>query len=89
MFFLYFKSDGRISVPVRKGDPDIATLNKEVNCGIGSGVNWNNVDLFYAPDENFDDPDDFQKYAATGKYYIENNEIKENLDWKESEEHEL
>lgn len=88
MFFLYLKSNGKISVPVRKGDPDIRTLNKEMNCGIGSGVKWDNVDLFYVPDEEFDDPDDFQKYAATGKYYVKNNEIKENLDWTESEEEE-
>lgn len=88
MYFLYYKSDGHISLPVRRGEPDLKTLNKEVNCGIGSGVKWENVDLFFAPDEDFDDPEDFQKWAPTGKFYIENNEIKENLDWEEPEEEE-
>jgi len=84
MYFLYLKSNGEISVPIRQGEPDNRTVNKEVNCGIGSGVKWQNVDLFYAPDEEF--PDDFQKWAATGKYYVDGDEIKENLDWREPEE---
>jgi len=84
MYFLYLKSNGEISVPIRQGEPDSRTINKEADCGIGGGVKWENVDLFYSPDEEF--PDDFQKWAATGKYYINGNEIKENLDWKEPEE---
>lgn len=84
MFFLYLKSNGEIIVPIQTGEPDIKTLNKEIKCGIGSGIKWENVDLFYALDNEF--PDDFQKSAATGKYYVENDEIKENLDWEESEE---
>lgn len=50
MYFLYLKSNGKISVPIRIGEPDIKTLNKEADCGIGSGVKWENVDLFYAPE---------------------------------------
>lgn len=85
MFFLYLKSNGEISPPLRKGEPDLRTLNKEANCGIGSGIKWENVDLFYAPDEDFGEVCDFCKWAAAGKYYIENNEIKERFGWQEPE----
>lgn len=84
MFFLYLKSSGQIGEPIHQGKPSQRALNKEVNCEIGSGIKWENVDLFYAPDDEF--PDDFQKWAITGKYYVDGNEIKENLDWKEPEE---
>lgn len=86
MFFVYLKATGQISPPVRSGEPDQRTLNKEPDCQIGSGVRWDNNELFYASDSEF--PDDFQKWATTGKYYIENNEIKENLDWIEPKEEE-
>lgn len=86
MYFLYLKSNGEIIVPIRQSEPDINTLNKEVNCNIGSGVKWENVDLFYSPDEEF--PDDFVRTAPLGKYYVDGNEIKENLDWEEPEEEE-
>jgi len=69
------------------GRPDQRTLDKEPDCGIGGGVKWENVDLFYAPDEEF--PDDFQKWAPEGKYYVDDDEIKENLDWEEPEEEEM
>ena len=81
MYFIYLKSSGAISPPIRRGKPDDRTLNKEADCGIGGGVRWDNNDLFYAPDDEF--PDDFQKWASTGKYYVINNEIKENLGWIE------
>ncbi len=84
MHFLYLKLNGEISPPTKFGEPGQKTLNKEANCDIGSGVKWENVDLFYAPDNEF--PEDFQRWAATGKYYVENDEIKENLDWVEPEE---
>lgn len=84
MFFLYLKSNGEIIVPIHKGEPSIRALNKEVDCEIGSGIKWGNVDLFYSPDEEF--PDDFARTAPLGKYYIDSNEIKENLDWIEPEE---
>ena len=87
MYFLYLKSNGEISLPVRMGRPDQRTLDKEPDCGIGGGVKWENVDLFYAPDEEF--PDDFQKWAPEGKYYVDDDEIKENLDWEEPEEEEM
>ena len=93
MYFLYFKSNGAISVPIRKREPGIRTLNKEVNCEIGSGINWENVDLFCAPDEEF--PEDFARTAPLawgefdrGKYYVDGDEIKENLDWEEPPEEE-
>lgn len=89
MYFLFRKSDGQISVPVRRGEPDLRTINKEPDCGIGSGVKWENVDLFYAPDEDFVDPIagcDFCKNAPLGKYYIDNGEIKETAGWQEPEE---
>lgn len=92
MFFLYLKSTGQIVPPIHKGEPSNQALNKELNCELGSGIKWENVDLFFAPDEDFeelDDGSDFHKWATTGKYYIENNEIKENLDWEEPEEEEL
>ncbi len=85
MFFLYLKENGEIIIPIRQGEPDDKTIKKETNCGIGSGVKWDNVDLFYASDEEFDDPRDFIKWAPQGKYYIENNEIKENPGWQEPE----
>lgn len=88
MHFIYLKSSGAISPPVKLGKPDDRTLNKEADCGIGFGVKWGTNDSFYAPDDEF--PDDFQKWAATGKYYVDVNvspcEIKENLDWVEPEE---
>lgn len=87
MFFLYLKSNGEISEPIHKGEPDTKTLNKEADCGIGRGVKWQNVDLFYSPDEEF--PDDFQEWATEGKYYVDGNEIKENLDWIEPREEEI
>lgn len=86
MYFLYRKDNGEISLPIRYGAPDQRTLSKEFDCGIGSGVKWQNVDLFYAPDDEF--PEDFQRWATTGKYYVDDNEIKENLDWIEPEESE-
>lgn len=89
MYFLFFKvthiQAGQIMQPV-KGEPDIASVSKESNCSLGRGVHWENVDLFYAPDEEF--PEDFQKWAATGKYYVENDKAEENLDWVEPEEEE-
>jgi hypothetical protein len=84
MYFLYLKSDGAISPPIKKGEPETAAINKELNCSLGSGIKWNNVDLFYAPDEEF--PEDFQETASLGKYYIKNDEVKENLDWEPEEE---
>lgn len=86
MYFLYLKLNGEISVPIRQGEPDAKILNKEIDCGIGSGIKWENVDLFYSPDEDF--PDDFARTAPLGKYYVESNEVKENLDWEEPEEEE-
>ena len=86
MYFLYIKSNGKISPPIRYGEPSQETLDKKPDCEIGLGVKWENVDLFYAPDEEF--PEDFQKWAATGKYYVNGNEIAENLDWVEPEEEE-
>lgn len=83
MFFLYLKSNGKIIVPIRQGEPDRKTIDKEKECGIGSGIKWENVDLFYSPDEKF--PDDFARTAPLGKYYVDGNEIKENLDWEEPE----
>lgn len=84
MYFLYLKQTSEIIVPIRTCEPDKRTLNKEPDCGIGGGVKWQNVDLFYAPDEEF--PADFQEWAATGKYYIDRGEIKENLAWVKPEE---
>lgn len=86
MYFLYRKSNGKISVPIRQGEPDQKTLSKEANCSVGSGIKWENVDLFYAPDDEF--PDDFARTAPLGKYYIDGNEMKENFDWMELEEEE-
>ncbi len=82
MYFLYLKSNGEIIVPVRLGHPDKRTIAKEPDCGIGSGIKWHNVELFYS-DEEF--PDDFVRTAPLGKYYIEDNEVKENADWIEPE----
>ena len=84
MYFLYLKLNGKISAPIRHGMPSQRTLSKELDCEIGSGIKWQNVNLFYAPDEEF--PEDFCKWAATGKYYVDGNEVKENLDWVEPEE---
>lgn len=84
MYFLYRKDNGEISPPVKSGQPDQRTLDKEVNCGIGSGVKWENVDLFYSLDENF--PKDFFRTAPLGKYYIKNDEIEEDKTWEESDE---
>lgn len=86
MYFLYRKDSGEISPPIKYGEPDQHTLNKKSNCGIGSGIKWDNVNLFYAPDKEF--PEDFQKWVATGKYHVDDNEIKENLGWIEPEESE-
>lgn len=86
MFFLYMKTNGEIIIPVRAGEPDDKTTNKEANCGIGSGVKWDNVELFYAPDEEF--AEDFVRTAPLGKYYIKNNEVKKRIGWKEPEEKE-
>ena len=80
MYFLYLKSNGEISPPIKKGEPEAAAINKELNCSLGSGIKWNNVDLFYALDNEFSE--DFYEAASLGKYYIEDNEIKENLNWK-------
>ena len=87
MYFLYLKSTGAITVPIRSGKPDERTLNKDVDCGIGSGVKWENVDLFYAPDGEF--ADDFKEWAAEGKYYIDSDEVKENLKWIKPEREEM
>ena len=84
MYFLYLKSTGAISPPIRSGKPDERTLNKEIDCGIGGGVKWENVDLFYAPDEEFSG--DFQEWAGEGKYYISGDEVKENVDWVQPKE---
>lgn len=84
MFFLYLKPNGEIIVPIRNGEPDDKTIKKEVNCGIGSGVKWENVDLFYASDNEF--VDDFVRTAPLGKYYIKDNEVKKRLGWKEPKE---
>jgi len=86
MYFLYLKETGKITMPIRQGKPDERTLNKKPNCGIGSGVKWENVDLFYAPGDEF--PEDFQEWAAEGKYYVDGDEIKENMDWVQPEEEE-
>lgn len=90
MYFIYLKSSGAISPPVRFGKPDDRSLNKEANCGIGSGVKWGTNDLFYAEDSEF--PDDFQEWAADGKYYIDvevtPHEVKENEAWEEPLEEE-
>ena len=87
MYFLYLKSSGAISHPILKGEPEAETVNKELNCSLGSGIKWNNVDVFYASDEEF--PEDFIETAPLGKYYIKNDEIEENLDWKPEEEERL
>ena len=81
MYFLYFKSNGEIIVPIRRGEPDAKVLGKDANCGIGSGVKWENVDLFYSPDDEF--PNDFARTAPLGKYYVNGDRIKENLEWEE------
>lgn len=83
MYFLYLKSDGTISLPIIKDKPEKAAVNKELKCSLGSGIKWNNVDLFYAPDDEFSE--DFQETASLGKYYVENNEVKENLKWEPEE----
>jgi len=84
MYFLYLKTTGEISVPMRLGKPDERTINKEPDCGIGGGVKWHNVDLFYADDGDF--PDDFQENAPLGKYYVKNDEIKKTVGWKKPKE---
>jgi hypothetical protein len=83
MYFLYLKSNGVISPPVKIGEPEAATVNKELKCSLGSGIRWDNIDLFYAPDDEF--PEDFIETASLGKYYIENNEVKEDLNWEPEE----
>ena len=84
MYFLYLKSDGVISPPVKRGEPEMAATNKELNCSLGSGIKWDNVDLFYAPDSEF--ADNFIETASQGKYYIENNTVKEDLNCTPLEE---
>ncbi len=86
MYFLYRKDNGEISPPVRFGQPSQKALDKNINCEIGSGIKWENVDLFYSPDDEF--PDDFARTAPLGKYFITDNEITENTDWVEPEEKE-
>ena len=83
MYFLYLKSSGAVSPPVKKGEPEEAAINKDLKCSLGSGIKWNNVDLFYTPDDEF--PEDFKETVLLGKYYIKNDEVKENLDWKPKE----
>ena len=83
MYFLYLKSTGAISPPVHLGRPSEKALAKESDCEIGSGIKWENVDLFYAPDSEF--PDDFKEWAAEGKYYVDGEEVKENKDWVKPE----
>lgn len=83
MYFLYVKSDGSIW-NIRRGKPETAVLNKEENCSLGRGVKWDNVDLFYAPDEDF--PKDFFRTAPLGKYYVKNEEVEESKDWEEPDE---
>lgn len=83
MYFLYLKSNGEIVDSIHFGQPSQRVLNKEINCELGSGIKWENVDLFYAPDDEF--PEDFQRWADTGKFYVESDEIKENFDWIEPE----
>ena len=86
MYFLYHKQTGEISPPIRKGEPSERAINKERDCEIGSGIKWENVDLFYAPDSEF--PEDFAKTAPLGKYYInlETGEVEENPGWQLPEE---
>jgi hypothetical protein len=84
VYFLYLKSDGAISQPILKGEPEAEAVKKELKCSLGSGIKWNNVDVFYAPDDEF--PEDFIETASSGKYYIKNDEIKEDLDWEPEEE---
>ena len=84
MYFIYLKSSGAISPPVQFGKPDDRSLNKETDCGIGSGVKWNANDLFYAPDEEF--PEHFARTAPLGKYSINNDTIEENTEWVEEED---
>ena len=86
MYFLYRKDNGEISPPVRSGTPSQRVLNKEVNCEIGSGIKWENVDLFYAPDEDF--PEDFVRTAPLGKYYVDEDTVYEDTKWAEPEEEE-
>lgn len=88
MYFIYRKDNGEISPPVRFGQPSQRALNKEADCELGSGIKWENVDLFYAPDEEF--PEDFARTAPLGKYYVDihnaDEHIEENLDWVEEED---
>jgi len=88
MYFLYNKKTGEISVPIRTGQPSEKATNKEWDCEIGSGIKWENVDLFYAPDEEF--PEDFAENAPLGKYYVnlETEEVEENTEWQPPEEEE-
>lgn len=88
MYFLYHKKTGEISVPTRIGQPSEKAINKERDCEIGSGIKWENVDLFYAPDSEF--PEDFTENAPLGKYYInlETEEVEENKEWQPPEEEE-
>jgi len=80
MYFLYSKSNGEISLPIKKGEPEADAINKELNCSLGSGIKWDNVEIFYAPDDEFSG--DFFETASQGKYYIEADEVIENIYWK-------
>lgn len=69
-----------------RGQPDGATINKKLDCSLGSGIKWENVDLFYSDDDTF--PDDFIEFAPLGKYYVQDDEIKEDLTWEKPEDNE-
>ena len=84
MYFIYLKSTGAISPPVRTGEPDQATLDSKADCGIGGGVKWDTNELFYAPDDEF--PEDFRATAAEGKYIVKAGEIIEVKGWEPQEE---
>jgi len=93
MYFLYLKSTGNICEPIHSEQPSQQAINKEKDCELGSGIKWENVDLFFAPDNEF--PEDFARTAPLGKYYIDIDNVdihkcsvKENLEWQEPEEEE-
>jgi len=83
MYFIYLKSSGAISPPIRSGEPDEKTLSRTPNCGIGGGVKWDMNDLFYATDEEF--PEDFNDTACEGKYKVKDGEIVEVDGWEPQE----
>ena len=84
MHFLYLKSTGAISPPIKKGEPEVETVDKKLVCSLGSGVKWGSVDLFYAPDSEF--ADDFIETAPQGKYFVKGNAVEEDLNWAPQEE---